>query len=735
MMSSPSAPITVPFASGFEHLEAELERIDLLIQAQVNRARRIHRQDEFQGLYISEQEVDELLNRPAGRPRWVCEAHTEHDSGFYEQAAQLAGQIAERARESSRRGVLLPLTELARCFALTRVDLDAILICLALDLDTRYERLYAYLQDDVTRKRPSVDLILSLLCSDFAEKIRERVRFAPESPLLAHHFVVISDEQSPSRSPLSYRTVQLDDRIASYLLRHDVVDARLADTVRPQRGGSDLLGLVLPAEIRPRILGLTEMARVTPRTLLYLQGPPGIGKSRLAEAFCREIGLQMITADIEPNASATPSDFRNWVRLALREAILRGSGIYFRGFDALEKDEQRTPRGILLDEIRKYERLVLVGGNTLWEPGSMPPGHLFVRLELPLPSYPERVRLWAEAANGSAPHEWIEEIAGKYRLSGGQIRDAASTALQLALARPPSDCRPTLADFQEASRLHSNRKLATLARRIRPQYTWDDIVLPADRMEQLREICATLRFRPIVYEDWGFDEHLSLGKGLNVLFAGPSGTGKTMAAEILAHQLGLELYKTDLSTIVSKYIGETEKNLSRIFAEAASSNAILFFDEADALFGKRSEIRDSHDRYANIEVNYLLQEMERYEGMAILATNLRKNMDEAFVRRMHFVVEFPFPSVDDRLRIWQAVLPPDTPRDPGLDFDFLASAFEMSGGSIRNIALGAAFLAAANGGRISMSHLIRATVREYQKMGKVLSGDEFGEYTELAGIG
>jgi SpoVK/Ycf46/Vps4 family AAA+-type ATPase len=734
-MSSPSVSSALPFASGLEHLQAELERIDLLIQAHVNHARRLHRPDEFQGLYISEPEVDELLNRPVGYPAWASQSLSEAELQIHERVARLSDRIAERARESSRRGVFLPLAELEGRFALTRFDLDAVLICLGLELDTRYERLYAYLQDDVTRKRPAVDLILSLLCRDLEEKIQQRIRFAPESPLLAHQIVILSDEQPPNRAPLSCRSVELDDRIANYLLGHDGLDGRLADTVRLRTTVGKLQEIILPPEIRARVSALAEIARTAPRMLVYLQGPPGVGKRRLAEALCGEIDVGMLAADIEPNVGANTSDFRVWVRLALREGTLRGSGIYFAGFDALERDEQRAAlRGVLLDEIRRRDGLVLLGGGLLWEPGSMPPGHLFVRMELPFPSYPERVRLWADACDGSMPREWIEEVAGKYRLSGGQIRDAASTAWQLALARQPDDSRPTLADFQEASRLHSNRKLATLARRIRPQYGWNDIVLPADRMEQLREICATLRFRPIVYGDWGFGEHLSLGKGLNVLFSGPSGTGKTMASEILAHELGLELYKTDLSIIVSKYIGETEKNLSRIFTEAASSNAILFFDEADALFGKRSEIRDSHDRYANIEVNYLLQEMERYEGMAILATNLRKNMDEAFMRRLHFVVEFPFPTADDRLRIWQGVFPRGTPCDPDLDFDFLARAFEMSGGSIRNIALGAAFQAAGDRRRISMSHLIRATRREYQKMGKVLSGDEFGQYTELAGI-
>ena len=265
----------------------------------------------------------------------------------------------------------------------------------------------------------------------------------------------------------------------------------------------------------------------------------------------------------------------------------------------------------------------------------------------------------------------------------------------------------------------------TILRKIKPEYKWEDIVLPADRLEQLREVCNHVKYRDRVYGEWGVDRKLSLGKGLSVLFAGPSGTGKTMAAEIIAGALGLDLYKIDLSTVVSKYIGETEKNLSRIFVEAETSNAILFFDEADALFGKRSEVKDSHDRYANIEIGYLLQRMEEYEGVVILATNFRRNMDEAFVRRLQFTVEFPFPNEKDRHRIWEHIWPQGTPRSSELGLDFMAQRFELTGGNIRNIALAAAFLAADNSSIVNMIHLLHATTREYQKMGKVVSESEF----------
>jgi SpoVK/Ycf46/Vps4 family AAA+-type ATPase len=263
--------------------------------------------------------------------------------------------------------------------------------------------------------------------------------------------------------------------------------------------------------------------------------------------------------------------------------------------------------------------------------------------------------------------------------------------------------------------------LAELAQLVSPHYGWDDIVLPADQLAQLREIADQVRYRTVVHEDWGFDAKLSLGKGLNVLFAGPPGTGKTMAADVLAGELGLDLYKIDLSGVVSKYVGETEKNLARIFDEARTSNAILFFDEADALFGKRTQVKDAHDRYANVEISYLLQKMDEYEGVVVLATNLRKNMDEAFVRRLHFSVDFPLPGLDDRRRIWERIWPAATPRDPDLDLDLLAERVEVAGGSIRNIALAGAFLAAADGRVVGLAHLLRATLREYQKMGKILT--------------
>jgi SpoVK/Ycf46/Vps4 family AAA+-type ATPase len=265
-----------------------------------------------------------------------------------------------------------------------------------------------------------------------------------------------------------------------------------------------------------------------------------------------------------------------------------------------------------------------------------------------------------------------------------------------------------------------------MARRIVPSYGWDDIVVTDDVRTQLRELTAQVRQRSRVYETWGFGAQLGRGRGITALFAGPTGTGKTMAAEIIAADLELDLYRIDLAGVVSKYIGETEKNLRRVFDAAERSGAILFFDEADALFGTRTEVRDSHDRYANLEINYLLQRMEDYSGLAILATNRRSALDAAFLRRLRFVIDFPFPAADDRRRIWGRVFPVQADID-ALELAFLSN-LDLSGGNIRSIAVNAAFLAAADGTPICMTHLVRSAAREYVKLSKPIGVAEFGPY-------
>jgi hypothetical protein len=383
----------------------------------------------------------------------------------------------------------------------------------------------------------------------------------------------------------------------------------------------------------------------------------------------------------------------------------------------------------------------IFGGLQPWRSAEADPSHRplgVLDLDFAMPGHAERRLWWRRALSEHAiriASTEVDALAGRFQLTASQIAHAAGSARCRAIfdrssgdGAPEASIVPTLADVFATARAQCTMEVGPSARKITPTHDWADIILPEDALRQLRELCARVTHRHVVLGEWGFDRKLSLGRGVTALFAGTSGTGKTMAAEIVAAELGLDLYKIDLAGVVSKYIGETEKNLDRVFTAAEHANGILFFDEADALFGKRSEVRDSHDRYANIEISYLLQKMDQYEGVAILATNLRENMDDAFVRRLQFVIEFPFPDEPHRQALWRALFPPETPRDARIDYDFLARQFRLTGGHIKNIVLGASYLAASNGGRVEMAHLIKATWRECEKMGRALTADDFGPY-------
>jgi len=727
------------YETSLQHILAELERLDLLLRVQVWRARQEHGEaGELAAFYIPETEADEFLDKAIGAPTWAgVTLPPELRETAQARLDQLSLHIAQHTAENLREGVPLRLADLARTFDLTAFDLDVILLCLAPELDRGYERLYAYLHDDVTRRQPTVELALNLLCPDLDTKVAARAHFTAAGPLLRYHLVQLCEEAGQHSTSLLGSSMRLEPRVVRFLLGNDAVDDRLQRCARMVAPAVSLEDLVFPEAFQrqlSQLAGHIRNARAPDaKPVLYFQGPGGVGKRTAAAACCRKLDRQLLIVAGKRVAASNAGEFATLTRLIEREARLQGSLIYWEDFDTLLADEDDARLAALFSILEALPGPAFLSGSATWEPAGASPGLSFLRLPFPPPGPDQRLRLWRAALDTAAASfldsgSDLADVAAKFRLSGGQIRDAAATARSLALARAPAGPQITAADLHAACRLHSNRKLAELAVPVIPRYTWDDIVLPDEQMAQLREIYDQVRHRALVYEAWGFDGKLATGKGLSVLFAGPSGTGKTMAADVLANVLGLDLYRIDLSTVVSKYIGETEKNLARIFAEAMTSNAILFFDEADALFGKRTQVRDAHDRYANVEISYLLQKMDEYAGMVVLATNLRKNMDEAFVRRLHATVEFPVPGEAERRRIWGQVWPAATPRDPGLDTEFLARRIEVTGGSIRNIALAGAFLAAADGGVVTMTHLLHATRREYQKMGKVLTGSELDEH-------
>ena len=362
-----------------------------------------------------------------------------------------------------------------------------------------------------------------------------------------------------------------------------------------------------------------------------------------------------------------------------------------------------------------------------------------VCFQFDLPDYAARLRLWENAiatVDREVARPGVGGVGGSVCFDAGADFRRDAVGGRLAVFVGPRIVRTLdAAALFDAARAQSDQSLGSLAAKVKTLHGWDDLVLPRVTLQRVKEIAAAIRHRHVVYSEWGFDKRIAAGLGLKILFSGASGTGKTMTAGVIAADLGLDLYKIDLSGIVSKYIGETEKNLDRIFHAAESSNAILFFDEADALFGKRSEVQDAHDRYANIEVAYLLQKIEEYEGVVILASNLSKNIDLAFARRMHYVVEFPLPDESQREKLWRGMFPAAVPLGKDVDFQFLARQFPIAGGDIRNVALEAAFLAAQDGKLVTMKQLAKALARQMMKQGKVPSATDFKQYHDLISDG
>jgi SpoVK/Ycf46/Vps4 family AAA+-type ATPase len=706
-------------------LFAALRRLDSLIQRALVSAQDAYGAesltDRFRGLHIAPDEVERLLVREPGAP------------ALQTGAAVTAEDLWPDEFES-----ISHLAWLAGEYDLSQFDLYALLIALAPELDLRYERLYAYLQDDVTRRRPSVDLALNLLCQSAEAKIDRRTRFAPEAPLIRHGLIHLLPDQNQAQPPLLAHYLKVDEQIVRWLLGEESLDERLASFSEFTRPRISMAELAPDDEVKRIFESLADRSGADRRAaIIYMQGPLGAGQRQIVDALAFELGAPLLFADLSRAANTASQDFDHRLKLLFREARLRNAILFLDGADALRGVEREFHFQSLLGSLAETSVITILNGLKPWGTfghNNMPDRPLgVVTVKIPFPDFERRKSHWRSslvAAGIQLDDGALDALSARFRLTPSQIADAVATARNRA-GRKPTSTADWFVMSMDAAREQSGKDLASLAWKIEPRHTWRDIVLPEDSMTQLNEICLRVANSHRVLGDWGFGRKLSLGKGASALFTGPSGTGKTMAAEIIANELGLELYKIDLSGVVSKYIGETEKNLDRVFTAAENANAILFFDEADALFGKRSEVRDSHDRYANIETAYLLQKMEQYEGVAILATNLRQNMDDAFTRRLQFIVEFPFPDEERRCRIWQALFPPEAPREESIDYVFLARQFKLAGGNIKNIVMGAAFLAAADGGCIGMEHLVRATSRECQKMGRVLSAGDLGKYAEV----
>ncbi|MFF2958096.1 ATP-binding protein [Streptomyces sp. NPDC057963] len=641
--------------------------------------------DAFRGLYLTDENIARLLDQEEARA---------FPSPVPPSAADGDGMPTGPAR----------LTSLAGEFGLTALDIEILLITLVPDLDDRFEAFYGYLNDDVTRRRPSIGLVLGLCGLSPADEAA-RGRLSALAPLREGRLLLVEDLDRPFLS----RALRVPDRVTAHLLGGDTPDPRLADLLAPWH---PVPGVGDPAPLA------AALARGVP--LAYLredQGGAGtaLAASALTHAGHRVLGLDLARLAEDPSPAEA-------VRSLVREARLTGAGLVCAPLDAVSREHPGLLRLLASTPVPT----VLVG-RAPWDAAwsTAPPLLLYAPRVEPA----TRAALWTDAYDAPLPETIdVDRLLSPFLLTPEQITRAARSAAQTThldggILTPDH--------VRRGARAQNAAGLDRLARRIEPTVGWNDLVLPPGTHAQLRELTARARHRDRVLGEWGMRPGGGRGRGVSALFAGDSGTGKTMSAEVIAADLGLDLYTVDLATVIDKYVGETEKNLERIFSEAAGVNGVLLFDEADAIFGKRSDVKDAHDRYANVESAYLLQRMESFDGLAILATNLRANLDDAFTRRLDLVVDFPVPDPEQRLLLWERCLGPVLPRGRDLDLPFCAENFELAGGNIRSIAVTAAYLAADTGGPVTMPTLIHAIQREYQKLGRLTLASEFGPYLGL----
>ena len=731
--ASPNEQVDLgPFKNGRDHLWAGLGLVELRVRGALERGyhkrRGLDWDAPFRGLYLTDAMVAELLDRPAGTSFWQQAPSPSVDlNDPWGQAVQNAS-ATWRARTQLTRScepeIVMPLNRVAERFELTQKEVEMLLLAVAPELDQRYEQLYGFLNDDVTKRRPTVDLLLSLMSDDPTEKLSLRHALLSTGRLIQNRLLILNT-QNDNRPPFPSRIVQPAESVVNFLTGYSTLCAplqRAATLLSPEacQGASG-------AQFAPSFLSQLAVAAAH-RPIFSFLGGYGAGKREAAAYLAGHTGQGLIILDVALLHQTADSQvgLENGIRLALRESRLHHTILVLTQIDSI-LEEHQLPAPIL-SMIQTHPGTVILSGEKMWQyrDQSAESRPCFV-VQFEASGYVERLSAWTRYAQREAEPFDLAALANHFKFTNGQIRDAVKSAADVAVWED----RPLrTADLLEASRSHSNQNLAELAQKVTISVGWPDLILPQDRLTQLKELTNQARNRPIVHDRWGFGAKLS-GRGISALFTGEPGTGKTMSAAIIAGDLGLDLYKVDLSTLVSKYIGETEKNLDKLFTEANTSNAVLFFDEADSIFGKRSEVKDSHDRYANLEISYLLQRIESYDGIAILATNMRANLDEAFTRRFDFITEFPFPDESYRAKIWQIHFPSATPLAADIDIPLLAKRFRLAGGNIRKIVLSAAFLAAQEEVPIDMGHMMRAVRREYQKIGRLIEEELFKTGSEV----
>ncbi len=707
-----------------EHLEDSIALVAQLFERQIvarwEQGTLPRIKDEFSGTFVGGDEVLALLrgglpSTPEGEQRLAS-----LDAAISAREEQIEGKLAE----AHQQGDTLPFDRLRRAFGLTPTEQRALWVLLGVEISARLRQLMRYLVNDATRIHADVGLLEMLVYSTPQTRDQLIHELSPDGRLFRYRLVEpVGGRRSHDELPFLMRPFKVNPRVIE--LVHGVVrlDREVAGVAQLLQSLMPHEALAMPDAIKRETTQLLRNALDSAQSgiaapMIVLTGPEGSGRCSLIHGAARQLSCAVLQIDCH-QLPGDHAELARLVRAIVREAILFHAVPLFRDVDALlgSPETGRPDRTGTLD--RELHGFVGPVTGTSTQKDSRPAalGRGLVMLDVPMPGEATRAELWRRAI-GPMPGLDLDRAAARYPITGGLILRAAESARAHAHARgahePIGDD-----DIHAGVRSTLDAKLSSLGIRITWRQTWDDLVLPDDALLEIREFIARVRHRRRVYDEWGFSRKVAKGLGLSALFAGPPGTGKTMVAGIIADELALDLYQIDLSRIVSKYVGETEKNLANVFDAAEAGHAILLFDEADSLFAKRTEVKSSVDRYANLEVNYLLQRMEAFNGITILTTNLDSSIDDAFRRRISFRVDFPMPELEERERLWRTMLPKQADVAATIDFRELARKFEFSGGYIRNAVLRAAFFAADEGTAISESHLHRAAVLEYAAMGKI----------------
>ena len=620
--------------------------------------------------------------------------------------AEIAQAAARMAEAESRMQPSPALVVISQRLGLSRFEQEILLLCVAMELDTGIAGLCARAQGDASRPFPTFALALAL----FDEAAWDAL--SPERPMRYWRLLEINQ---PGAQPLTTSALRADERIVNFVKGLNYLDDRLAPLLNPLQvpGYQANLPASQLEAVGKIVRQLQSRAAAGRMSAIQLLGGDSPSKHLVAWHAASVLGLRVyrLLAGFLP---VQPAELETLARLWQRESSLLPIALYL---EVQDSETGATTESQLQNASRFLARCnSVVFLDTRDVAAGSSQSSYILDVEKPTPA--EQETAWKAALGGDAGTS-PGHLAGQFNLNLAAIQQIAQTAL----AQEASAGKSLHKRLWEACRLSTRPRMDALAQRLDSKATWDDIVLPEAEVQLLRQIADQVGHRNTVYDRWGFRQKMNRGLGINALFAGESGTGKTMAAEVIANDLQLNLYRIDLSAVVSKYIGETEKNLKRLFDAAEDGGAILLFDEADALFGKRSEVKDSHDRYANIEINYLLQRMESYRGLAILATNMKSALDSAFLRRLRFIVSFRFPGAEERRVIWQKVFPEQTPT-VSLDFDRLAR-LNLAGGNIQTIALNATFLAARANSSVTMPYILEAARAEFRKLERPINEADF----------